>query len=151
MAIGDLFRVNRKTFFNPRAWINYEVIRDSTLMAWGLLMAIFTVPTPEREETFEQAKARLKLTEADIQQAGRNYFIYAVIFALIGVVVFIYSFYLLIVHHTGHGWLIGLSVSALFLGQSFRFHFWYFQIKHHKLGCTFAEWRQGWVRHRKRS
>ena len=39
--------------------------------------------------------------------------------------------------------LLAIAVSILSLSQAFRYHFWYFQIKHRKLGCTFEEWREG--------
>lgn len=144
MAIRDVFKVNRKTFFNPRAWLGYDVVKSQSLFLYDLIKQIFVKPTPpENVETFEESMQRQNLTEEDIQEAGKTYFSYAILFLILGMISFIFGFYLLILHHTFYGWILSLSVTGLFLVQAFRFHFWYFQIKFRKLGCTFAEWKQG--------
>lgn len=143
MATPEIFKVSRKTFFNPSAWINYDGLKTNTQLAWAIISGLFVVPTPDREESFEQAKKRLKLSEADLEDTKRNYLLFALIFAALGLIVFVFSFYLLFFHRTFHAWLIGIPASGLFFAQAFRFHFWYFQIKHRKLGCTFEEWRRG--------
>jgi intracellular multiplication protein IcmV len=101
------------------------------------------VPTPEHVETFEEAKVRLELTENDIQKSKDSYLLYAIIFVCLAAVTFSTSFFIFLKYHTFLGWLIANLVTILFLSQALRFHFWYFQIKHRKLGCTFQEWWHG--------
>ena len=36
--------------------------------------------------------------------------------------------------------IVSLVVMLIALVLAFRYHFWYFQIKQRKLGCTFNEW-----------
>ncbi len=88
---------------------------------------------------------RLKLNEEDIEQTGQSYLLFALIFMFCGLFALIFSFYLLFHHVSISGFVIGIAVSAMFLTQAFRYHFWFFQIKHRKLGCTFQEWLQGSV------
>ncbi|MCF6764921.1 hypothetical protein L3V82_03975 [Thiotrichales bacterium 19S3-7] len=38
------------------------------------------------------------------------------------------------------GGIIAISVSLVFIAHAFKYHFWVFQIKTKKLGCSFGEW-----------
>lgn len=143
MAIKDIFKISRKTFFNPRAWLGYDELKSSTKIIAGLAKEAFTPAKPIRQETFEQAMVRLKISEADLASTKQSYFLYACGFALIGICIFIASIYYLFHHHSLSGFILGLAVTVFAFAQAFRFHFWYFEIKHRKLGCTFDEWRRG--------
>jgi intracellular multiplication protein IcmV len=145
MALKDIFKISRKTFFNPGAWLGYDYVKDSTLYFWQAIKNIF-VPQKAgtgRKETFEEAMKRQKLTEADVQQSAKNYLIYTLIFIALAVFTAFYGFYLLIEHKEWIAWILSMALVALLLSQAFRFHFWYFQIKHRKLGCTLREWWHG--------
>lgn len=143
MAIRDVFKVSWRTFFNPVAWVGVTNIKATTGIIWNVTKNLFRVPKPEYVETFEAAKERLQLTEADIQKNKDSFLLNSIIFVCLAGVMFSTSFYFLFRHHTFLGWLIANLVTLLFLSQALRFHFWYFQIKHRKLGCTFQEWWQG--------
>lgn len=143
MALKDIVKINRKTFFNPRGWLDYDALKEQTLYIYSLGKAIVTPVKPEFEETFTEAMERLNLTETDVQQTKENYFLYAIMFVAFGVFTFVFSFYLLFHYGSILGWILGLAVVAAFLSQAFRYHFWYFQMKHRKLGCTFDEWKRG--------
>lgn len=145
MAAWDVFKVNRKTFFNPSAWLNVNEIKDGNRAIAEGLRGLFTAPTPVRTETFEEAIKRLGLTDGTLHQTEQNYLAFAWFFFIISIVTFVFSFILLFYHQTVAGWLICVPAAGLFLVQAFRYHFWYFQIKHRKLGCTFKEWREGKV------
>jgi intracellular multiplication protein IcmV len=62
---------------------------------------------------------------------------------LIAFLIFFYDMYLFIVG--GYlGGLLGLVLMLIALTLAFRYHFWYFQIKHRKLNCSLKEWyKQG--------
>ena len=141
MAIRDIFKISRKTFVNPTGWIDYESLKTQNKTIWEVLKNLFSVRKPLYQETFEEAQARLSLTEEDIQLSIKNYRLYALLFLLLGLIVLFYSFYLLFRHGTFTGWLLGIASSGLFFSQAFRFDFWAFQIKRRKLGATFAEWK----------
>lgn len=141
--VTDALKVNRKTFFNPSGWVGYESIKAQTQGVWVSLKGIFFPPKAGRQETFEQAQNRLHLSEADIQSKAAAFLNYSYAFILLAICTFIVSFFYLFTYHTFAGWLLGLAVATLFASQAFRFHFWYFQMKHRKLGCTFEEWKRG--------
>ena len=143
MALKDVFKLDRKTFFNPSGWIGYDTVKQTNATIWSILRSIFFPPTPEHPETFAESVARQHLTEEDIQNAEQRYLLLAYIFLVLGSVAFVMCFYFLIYHETLAGCLLAISTAALFFSQAFKYHFWYFQIKFRKLGCTFKEWRRG--------
>jgi intracellular multiplication protein IcmV len=145
MAVRDVLKVNRKTFFNPRAWLGYDALKAQTVFLYNLIKNIFvtTEAAPVRTESFAEALTRLNLTEQEADDIGKNYLFYSLGFVGIAAFAMLFGFYLLFVHHTFAGWILSLSITALLLAQAFRYHFWHFQIKFRKLGCTFEEWKQG--------
>jgi intracellular multiplication protein IcmV len=145
MAVRQVFKISRKTFFNPSAWLDIDALKTQNKAIGRILKTLFASAKPTREETFEQAMQRQGLSEADIQGIANSYRWYAGIFLFFGIVVFIFAFYLLFSHSTFHGWLLAIAASALFFGQAFRYDFWVFQIKKRQLGCTFAEWKRHWL------
>jgi intracellular multiplication protein IcmV len=141
MAIRDIFKLSRKTFFNPSKWVDFDGLRSQTRTMWGILANLFAPSRSVREETFAQAQARLKLKEEDIVATTRSYQRYALIFSGLGLFAFVYAFYLLFRYFTITGWLLGLAAAALFFTQAFRFDFWAFQMHERRLGITFKEWK----------
>lgn len=142
MAIRDVFKVSWKTFFNPAGWVDYEGLKNQNKTIYSVLKDTYSKEVPARQESFEEAMKRQGLTEDDVKSAASNYRLYAVVFLLIGIVVFAYSFYLLFRYYTLTGWLLGLAASAYSFSLAFKFDFWSFQIKQRKLGVTFSEWKR---------
>lgn len=141
MAIRDIFKISRKTFFNPSGWLDYDSLKSQNITIIESLKGLFSVPQPEREESFAEAKKRLGLTDEDIALGAKRYRQYAIGFVLLALAVFIYSFFLLFRYSVISGWLLGLAVTGLLLAQAFRFDFWSFQMRKRKLGATFTEWK----------
>jgi intracellular multiplication protein IcmV len=98
--------------------------------------------TPEAgapDENFEQAAKRLRLSEKAIARKAADFLRLALVFAMMGIVILLYAMSL--------GWrgdlstfVLAFAVSLLAFGYAFRFHFWYFQVKSRKLGCTLHDW-----------
>jgi intracellular multiplication protein IcmV len=103
---------------------------------------LFVVSEPTHTETFEEAMVRLNLTEQDIKEQGERYFNFAVLFITLSILSIVFAFYLLFAERTFAGFLLGLAVTMLFGGQAVRYHFWMFQIRSRRLGCTLEEWKQ---------
>lgn len=80
MAIRDVLKVNRKTFFNPRAWLGYDNLKLQTSQIYDLLRGLFARPVPEREETYQEALTRLGITNKEAQETGETYLIYSWVF-----------------------------------------------------------------------
>jgi len=149
MAVKDVFKVSRKTFVNPRAWVGYDNIKDNTRTIKTMVTDAMTVRKPERTETFEEALERMDINEKDLPSIQTTYLSYAIFFVFLAVLDLGYGIYLLFYHHAFLGLILSLAVCALLLAQAFRNHFWYFQIKERKLGCTFEEWRDNLLGKRK--
>lgn len=141
MAIKDVLKVSRKTFFNPRAWLGYDSLKEQTQTIQSFVKDAATIRKPEVTETFEEALKRLDLKKEDLKSTERTYLSYALLFLVLAVIDFLWGFYLLFHHGAFLGLVLALAVFALLLAQAFRYHFWVFQIRQQKLGCTFEEWR----------
>lgn len=141
MAIRDIFKVSRKTFINPAGWIDYEGLKTQNRTIITVIKSLYTPQKAERSETFEQAMTRLQITDADVQSLASRYSLFALMFALLGIAVFGYAFYLLFAHVSFLGFILGLSVSGLFFAYGFKYDFWALQMKRRELGLTFEEWK----------
>jgi hypothetical protein len=146
MAIRDIFKVSRKTFFNPTAWIGTESISAQNNVLWGVIKNITTAPAPATGESFEEAVKRQGLTEKDIHDGMLSYRALAVVFSLLGLGSFIYGVYLVFHFVSIAGFILAFSVSALFFAQAFRYDFWSLQMRRRHLGLTFADWKSQYLR-----
>ena len=143
MAIWDVLKINRKTFINPTAWVDFTSIKQGLSALFGLFKAAFSrTEVPATVESFDDMLKRLNMTMEEADSIGNNYLTFAMIFVLAACVLLGFGIYLL-TDKFFLGFLLSLGMTAVMLAQAFRFHFWYFQIKHRKLGCTFEEWRTG--------
>lgn len=53
----------------------------------------------------------------------------------------IFYFFYVLFHHLWLTAVLILSFSMFVSALSFRYHFWWFQMRKRKLGCTFEEWK----------
>lgn len=137
-------------FFKRRA-----VKAKNTLSDWmgigmllgvlGLLQSIITSiffpwkKEPGQAETFEEAIARMKLTEADLEERKKMFLTQVFIYLAAGFAVLAYAVWLAFSGYFVEMCLAFL-VALLALAYAFRSHFWLFQMKRRKLGCTFKEY-----------
>ncbi|GAB4393258.1 MAG: type IVB secretion system protein IcmV [Gammaproteobacteria bacterium] len=133
-------------FVNVKAWMGWNNLKSTTADLKGLCKEVLTVHKPKTGgETFEQAIQRLGLTEKDIQRRMQEFKYLAMLQAVLFVGVFLYSFYILFYADHIHGFFVGIALSLAIAALFFRFHFWYFQLKQRRLGCTFKDWLHGWI------
>lgn len=145
MAIRDIFKVSRKTFFNPVAWLGYDTVKEGTLTIWTVLKSLFTRTKPGRKETYEEALKRLNIKEEEASEIGTIYRLYAWIFAIFGGLIFYYSFYILFKRWVWTGWSLGVAAACLCFAQAFKYDFWSLQIRRKKLGLSFDDWLRSLV------
>jgi hypothetical protein len=141
--LRSVFTVNRKTFFNPSGWIDYAALVDLNRTIADVIRNAFFLPKPDpdaKSETFAAAMKRQGLTEADIKNSRDTYKAFAIVFCILGFADLAYTFYLLVVHFSILGFVLGLATTALFFGQAFRFDFWAFQLSRRRLGLSVADW-----------
>lgn len=140
-----LRRLNRtvKPLVDLQAGLDIERNQRQLKTVTGLVKAVFTpIPTPAEPESFDHAVDRLNLKQQDVTNRIHEFRNLALIMFLLFMGMFLYTLYSLF----NLNWfpvVVGLSISGVLLALTFRYHFWYFQAKHHKLGCTFREyWQQ---------
>ena len=132
-----------KNIFKIRYWSDWTRIKTfMTYLANGV-KSLFVLQKPKNSESFEQAKKRLNLTDKALLERQYGLLRVSIILVVFAFLMLIYSLYLLFSLHIMSG-LLSLVVMSLALILAFRYHFWYFQIRNCKLGCSIKEWyRQG--------
>lgn len=135
-----------KPFVDVPSWMGAREVGDYGRSIFSAVKGLFsTPPPPESNEDFSVAIARLRLSEADLQRRAQQFAVLAYLFLVIGLGVLAYSISLLL-DGSFRGAVVGLAVTVFVLSLAFRNHFWLFQIKHRRLGCTFRDWLNGTVR-----
>ena len=130
---------NRLVDIRVDKWMSLSYISETTNRFKGLLTEIVVPKKATYSETFEEAMLRLELTEADIMQRKKEFTRLCYFFVVLAIGVLGYALYLAFTG-TMIAALIAFCLSFYAFTQAFRFHFWLFQLKHRKLGCTFKEW-----------
>ncbi len=132
-----------KRVVNPRAWSDFDRVRAGQRYIVGVCKTYFVPQAPVRgpTEDFTEAKTRLHLTDEMLQNRKNALLRLTLLMLFIASLLFIYILYNLF---NAHFLAAGLStvVLSIALVLAFRYHFWYFQIKQQKLGCTLSEWFQ---------
>ena len=159
MSIGILTIMKKKSrssasqYFrrkiNLRQWSDFDRLKAGSQYLQQSFYKYFVPEKHKNNETFEAAKKRLKLTEKDLLTRQNGLLRVSRLMFLFACGLFIYA---LIRAYLGHlsSMFVSLMVSALALTMAFRYHFWYFQIKHRKLGCSLREWFQQGIRGEKK-
>ena len=128
-----------KPAVDVKSWMGLDIIKSATRYVWQMAKNVFVPQKAERKETFQEALVRLNLTEADLKNRQKEFSHLFLIYGAIGVVIVLYSLFLFYTL-SFMGGILSLVVAALAFGVAFRYHFWLFQIKHRKLGCSLQEW-----------
>lgn len=122
--------------------VNYEELKDTADnikdMASVVLSPKETINNARRE-TFQEAKARLGVTDIDLIQNYKNYAYICYISLIFTAICFSFAVYYLFFQKALFGAVVVMSIMALCLANCFKFSFRAFQIKHQKL-CSVKEW-----------
>ncbi len=129
----------KKPFFNVSRAMGLGFLSSFNKTIAHNARLLFKPKKSDRQETFEEAKIRLNLSEEDIQKRARDCAKFALGFAIFAFLTLFYMIYLFWHAHIAAG-LLAFVITVMVLTQAFRYHFWYFQMKSRKLGCTFKEW-----------
>lgn len=127
--------------FNFRAWSDW----DRTKLGGEFISeSVSQVVEPKKAkliESFDEAKKRMKLTDEALASRGRALWRLSILMTAIGAFIFCYAIYHFM-YGTVHAGIFALALMSLSLVYALRYHFWYFQIKTRRLGCTLKEWFQ---------
>lgn len=120
-------------------WMSWSYLQETTDRFKILFLDIVIPKKASTVETFEEAMVRLELTESDLAQRKQEFTRLFYFFVALAVIILAYALYIAFVGHLITA-LISFCLAVYALTQAFRFHFWLFQLKNRKLGCTFQEW-----------
>lgn len=129
--------------FRVSSWFGYDSVKSSTQSVLQIARSLFQPQQAETNETFEEALKRLNITEADLNERRKEFTRLMFIYLIAATAVFLYCLYIVIVHKNIIGFFMGLAITVYALTLAFRYHFWIYQIKNKKLGCTIREWFNG--------
>lgn len=125
--------------FNFRAWLNYDNVKEMVLSFFDIVSKLFIPETPKKVESFEKAIQRLSLSEEAIEQQKRGFYRLSILMSVITFLLLSYTaFHIYYLNYNAI--ILSFVVMLIALSLAFRYHFWYFQLKKRKLGCTFKEW-----------
>lgn len=122
-----------------KKWADVDRTKRTTRGLIDSFKNLFIARESTRTESLQDAMQRLNLSEADLRAQRQNFLRLALIMTTVAVGIFIYALYRFIQLNFLTGF-ISLIIMMLALTLAFRYHFWYFQLKKGKLGCTFSEW-----------
>lgn len=128
-----------KRFFDIPRWIGAEHIGSQFRNIRALMHALTTTPTPEREETYEEAMVRMNLSAEDMDKRKQTLFIMSMVYVALGSLVIAYAIFLFC-HEKWMATVMCIPITSVLFSFAFREHFWYIQLKHKRLGFTFKEW-----------
>lgn len=120
-------------------WISWDYLSETAGQFKVLLLDIVVPKKASYSETFEEAMQRLQLNEEDLVARKKEFTRLFYFFLGLAFLVVLYALYMAIKGSLAPS-LIAFCLALYALTQAFRFHFWLFQIKHRKLGCSWREW-----------
>ncbi len=127
------------SILNVRAWSDWDRMRSFTRYLVKAIKKFFVPQESTEKESFAEAKKRLKLTDNDLLMRQKGLLRVCILMVVFAFLLFAYATYLFY-YLSFKGGILSLVVMSIALVLAFRYHFWYFQIKEQKLGCTIQEW-----------
>lgn len=118
---------------------DYDRMAQSSEFIKTALKRLFVPQHAKRKESFTEAMQRLNITETQVQNKQRAFKRLAMIMLSVALLILGYSFFRIIQGHW-HAVIFSLVLMMIVLVLAFRYHFWFFQLKQRKLGCTLEEW-----------
>lgn len=128
-----------KRFVNFPKWMGATHLAGYAKAYSAMLGELITPKQAKHQETFEAALYRLRITEADLEERRQQLVWLFWLFSLITLGILGYSAYLWSQLYV-RGGLVSLVVAIFAATLAFKQHFWLYQIKQRRLGCSWQEW-----------
>lgn len=125
-------------------WMSWDYLSDTTSKIKSSVLDLATPQKAKFSESFEEAMIRLELTEKDLINRKKEFTRLFYLFTLIGLFIIGYAVYMAYLGHFG-ACLISFGLAGFSFTQAFKWHFWLFQLRNRKLGCSVKEWLDGKV------
>lgn len=128
---------------NVKMWFDWDRMKWYTLYLLNGFKKLFVPEKDIETESFDEATNKLDINDASLLAKQNALFRLSILMLIVAFGILGYAGYQLF-YGSFKAMLVSLVVTFIALTLAFRYHFWYFQIKSRKLGCTFDEWfRQG--------
>ncbi|MDX2345352.1 MAG: type IVB secretion system protein IcmV [Legionella sp.] len=125
--------------FQFHSWLDVTRIKSFHQYIVESFRKLFVLRPQQAEESFDEAKVRLKLTDAMILKRQVALFRVSVLMITLASLLFFYG-----VYQFFYGSILGVFLTLILivvaLTLAFRYHFWYFQMKTKQLGCAWKTW-----------
>ena len=75
--LKEAFKFSKKTakkHLNISQWANFQGVSESADWIVSLCKRVFKIPSPKHQESFEEAKKRLRLSEAVLKQRAKFFY-----------------------------------------------------------------------------
>lgn len=140
MGIRQGFKKIGKSFFDYRTWMDMERLKSGFTNLRGSMRTYF-VPQKQqaKPDDFHATVQKFKLSEADLRRKAYAFLRLTFLMVFVTLGVLSYTLYLYAEEHWRAAF-IATSVTLVGAALTFRYHFWYFQLKQRKLGCSIKEW-----------
>jgi intracellular multiplication protein IcmV len=120
-------------------WMSWDYLGETADRFKILFLDIVIPKKATSAETFEEAMQRLELSEEDLVERKKEFTRLCYFFVALALVIVLYALYLAFQRNMTPS-LIAFCLALYALSQALRFHFWLFQLRNRKLGCTVKEW-----------
>ena len=138
------FRSTLKAFIDIPSWMGLNQLKRQTNFLLELIKPIFKPRITTHTDTFEAALQRFNIKEEELENIKKRYIYYTLFYSAVGLLCIIYTGYLFFYKHLFAG-IVMILISMMVFLKAFSTHFWYFEIKNRKLGCTLREWLNGQI------
>lgn len=132
-------RAIKKPIVNFPKWLGFSYLWNSAKNISRINKNLFVPKKAVRMETFEEAVARLNLTEADLKKRTQQLLITTYLYSVITLALLALAVYLFINNDLAPS-LLAVAVTILACVFIFREHFHYVQMKRRRLGGGFKAW-----------
>ncbi len=135
------FRYLFNKYFDYRSWIDLNRTKAISYYFLNIFRKFFIPEKVNKEniKSFDEVVKEMGLTEEDIAKRSITFKRMYRLMIIASLMFYVYSLYQLL-----YGGILSVMISVVIafvcLTLAFRYHFWYFQIKKHKLGCSIKEW-----------
>lgn len=99
---------------------------------------LFALKNSDNKTPFEEL-SNYGVTPGQLRLCKEQFFKLACFYLVFAIFLFLYMGFMIAKRHYSVAILV-LSLVSICAAQAFKYHFWYFQIREQKLGCSFAEW-----------
>lgn len=128
-------------YFNYKAWADWDRSKSIYLYFVNIFKKLFIPQKVDKTKikSFATVIAEMKLSENDLLLKAKSLKRLCFLMLFMAFLFYGYSMYQML-----YGGILSVILSLVLMAVSltlaFRYHFWYFQIKKRKLGCSIREW-----------